>query len=211
MQYSFPTDDQCRRIKRQQLFKDSNHLWNASKMNATEHIGPVMSMLREYNQANENEPWYDKKKGLTAQEFAHLYNNDHQFLPKIGAVAKKWQEQLYEIGVELSFKESLDWCFVRIFYDTVCGFKREKEVMDKMLKKGRSVRFSDDESDRLYGVDLMEFDGDKLVAAYQIKPKSYWKAEQKKKNFTQHDYFNVNVRFKKFFEKFGVSPIIIYN
>lgn len=212
-------------------FRESNGPWNDLRFNSMELIGAVMSLCKQFkpNSAEEFEEMYYKSgeerlhnlfdmspaciercsdivflrneegaKSLSKIEksLQMNYGRDKNFIKE---VAKDFGR---EIGVAPS--KALEYVRKRMFSETYDGYVYEQIAVDKVSKRlphPLKVKKAEGEFDGKYAIDLVIYDGNKIMGGIQVKPSSYPKFHNEVKNETDKLNKEKNDLFIKEFKK----------
>lgn len=164
--------------------------------------------------------WLYKKYGrpLTVQEFYDSYINDIQSSEMDSRTFGRTQEQLLKIAIELMTKDNgrfelndyLSYIYKKLFYDTIIGCKKEKQIKEYIESKGFKTKEPSFEDDIKLGVDLFAFRDNELKCIIQSKPNTFFLGNSNKSLI--NDRKKALSKQDKAKDKYGVPTYyIIYN
>lgn len=176
----------------------SQEIINKKKLNGVRYVGRVMELINAC-------------KPNSIQEWEHYYcswarqTGQHEMITK--AIDITYTTAINR-GVDASREEIRDVFFNRVIRDSWIGRERELKCADWIREQGFRVESVDDETDRMYGVDLIVYDNEgNILLGVQVKGVPYFYSKVNK----ERDEINPK-KYKKFKEEFGVRVLEVgYN
>lgn len=163
----------------------SQEVVNNNGLNTSKNLGQLSKLIGEFK-PNTIEEWEDyyfeylKDTGLNNK----IINNIDRMLIKYPKV-KRWEIQ--------------NVLRTRAIDNTWNGWERETSF-EKIFKKqypNLKIEHTDYKTDSVYGVDFLIYNNNELIAAYQVKPMSYLKNNNK---YIMKDKGRNQAKYNKFYE-----------
>lgn len=182
---------------RRELAK-TNNIWNGEaglQYNAISLVGPMMAICRESNadQIDDFIKHYfiSKQHHLNLNELMDLTNQ-------------------FAIQTNLSFDVAFAQVCHRLFFETYKGLQKEmdlKSLLNKHLNEGLSCKYSTEENDGKYAVDLDITKDDRPIYSIQVKPESYNNGHNSALNSQKKLNIKKN---QKYLRKQNISTLYFY-
>ena len=192
-----------RKDLKNEKFTITNSIWNKHRLNSRKNVGCLNEIFKKYY--NDNKSIFDN---LTPDDFVKYYFENYMDINKFKELSNKFYTYCKAAGVNITKNEAFDFCIIRVLDETWDGFKREIDAVNNLKKwyPESDVRFSTD-NDMEYCIDLEVWYDDIFLDAYQVKPVSFLKGLEKHKEYCVDEYYYINERHKKFYERYKIRPM----
>ncbi len=178
-------------IKRSKKFRDTNIIFNQNHFNSFQLNGGMMSIINNF-------------KPVSLEQFSDYYlqyriTNFHEQRP-----FDLYVQRFSELA-QISLNDAYLYAWIYIVYNTYLGYSRENACKTKLCHRFFKVVHTNKAMDNGFAVDYLCYnESNQLVAAYQVKPQSYFTGIANNVSYVMNDFRLNNEKNKAFTAQYGI-------
>lgn len=168
-------------------FRNTRLVWDDNSLRFRKRVGKLMPLIHSH---------YPQ----TYEEWQKVYLKHGRSLPQLRLLAVRFLYANTQLP-SLTLQEAIDFICVRVLDETWWGHETELKALDliRQTEEFTFVRTATPFEDYEYAVDILCYEGKRLVQAYQVKPDSYMMLSAshyaKKTNARKNDRFRSRYPF----------------